>query len=93
MFVYQNVNRDICVTFKSNKPVAEPEYVIAIDNEAGTLTVNGQLMVASTEAAEETETEVVEEAAPVTEPEVVEEVDSKVDETEDSEEEADPVEE
>ena len=68
MFVYQNANRDICVTFKSNKPVADPEYVIAIDHEAGTLTVNGQTMVASEEAAED---EVADEAV-VEEPAAVE---------------------
>lgn len=41
MFVYQNKDRAICVTFKDNKPVENPEYVITIDKEAGTLTVNG----------------------------------------------------
>lgn len=52
MFVYQNVNRDICVTFKNNKPVADPEYVISIDNVTGTVRVNGKLVeAASTEAA------------------------------------------
>ena len=40
MFVYQNKDRAICVTFKDNKPVENPEYVITIDKEAGTLTVN-----------------------------------------------------
>ena len=63
MFVYQNANRDICVTFKNNKPVADPEYVISIDNATGTLTVNGKRVdVASKEAAKPT-TEKVTKAA------------------------------
>lgn len=90
MFVYQNANRDICVTFKSNKPVEDPEYVIAIDPEEGTLTVNGQLMVASEEAADEA----VDEETPVEDLEVSDETDTE--ETtveEDSEKDETPVEE
>ena len=33
MFVYQNKDKQICVTFADNKPVENPEYVIAIDAE------------------------------------------------------------
>ena len=51
MFVYQNVNRDICVTFKSNKPVADPEYVISIDNATGAVRVNGKLVEAASKEA------------------------------------------
>lgn len=51
MFVYQNVNRDICVTFKNNKPVADPEYVISIDNTTGTVRVNGKLVEAASKEA------------------------------------------
>ena len=34
MFVYQNKDGHICVTFTDNKPVEAPEYVIAIDEDA-----------------------------------------------------------
>lgn len=37
MFVYQNKEGQICVTFTDNKPVEAPEFVIAIDEEAKTL--------------------------------------------------------
>ena len=53
MFVYQNANRDICITFQDNKPVEAPEYVITVDKEAGTIAVNGTLVnVASNDVAE-----------------------------------------
>lgn len=42
MFVYQNKNREICVTFKDNKPVENPEYVIVVDKDAETITINGK---------------------------------------------------
>lgn len=34
MFVYQNKDGHICVTFTDNKPVEAPEFVFAIDEEA-----------------------------------------------------------
>lgn len=34
MFMYQNKEGHVCVTFTSNKPVDAPEYVIAIDEAA-----------------------------------------------------------
>lgn len=37
MFVYQNKDGNICVTFKDNKPVESPEYIIAIDEDAQAL--------------------------------------------------------
>lgn len=37
MFVYQNKDRHICVTFTANKPVENPEYVIAVDEAAKAL--------------------------------------------------------
>lgn len=37
MFVYQNKDGNICVTFKDNKPVESPEYIIAIDEDAKAL--------------------------------------------------------
>lgn len=69
MFVYQNADRDICVTFEGNKPVENPEYVIAIDHEAGTISVNGQVMTAASaesDAPEASEPEVDE--TPVEDP-------------------------
>lgn len=41
MFVYQNKNNEICITFKDAKPVACPEYVITVDDENQILCVNG----------------------------------------------------
>lgn len=37
MFVYQNKDGHICVTFTDNKPVESPEYVIAVDKDAKAL--------------------------------------------------------
>ncbi len=37
MFVYQDKDGNICVTFKDNKPVEDPEYVIVIDENAKAL--------------------------------------------------------
>lgn len=79
MFVYQNAKRDICVTFKSNKPVTDPEYVISIDHEKGTLTVNNQLMVASTEVTKGTTTDSESVSAP--ELDLEEQLTETVDET------------
>lgn len=81
MFVYQNVNRDICVTFDSNKPVKTPDYVISIDHENHTITINGQV-VAPVEEEPVEETTVVEETDSV-----VEEDEPTPDQTEDSVEE------
>ncbi len=86
MFVYQNAERDICVTFESNKPVANPEYVIRIDHAEGTISVNGQVMTARedttaedvtdnvTDPEQETTTDPVEEEenGDTTEPDVTE---------------------
>ncbi len=81
MFVYQNANRDICVTFESNKPVENPEYVIAIDHDAGTISVNGQVMEAvSTEAADSEGTEPEAEETPVEEPTATVEDDTEAEE-------------
>ena len=41
MFVYQNKNGDICITFEDNKPVDNPEYVITVDKDAKTISLNG----------------------------------------------------
>jgi len=62
MFVYQNSDRDICVTFKSNRPVLVPEYVISIDHEANTIKVNGQLMEAVSEETDKPASDVTPEA-------------------------------
>lgn len=64
MFVYQNANRDICVTFKNNKPVANPEYMISIDDATGTVKINGRVVeAASKEAAKPAATEKATKAA------------------------------
>lgn len=41
MFVYENKNKEICVTFKDNKPVTNPEYIITIDEKSKQLFING----------------------------------------------------
>lgn len=41
MFVYQNKNGEICVTFRDNKPVKCPEYVITVDDKEKTILING----------------------------------------------------
>ena len=75
MFVYQNKDRAICVTFKDNKPVENPEYVITIDKEAGTLTVNGASTVVAPaeEQTKEENTVTPEDESKVEEPVVDEE--------------------
>lgn len=40
MFIYQNKDRDICITFKNNTPVENPEYVIHIDDDQ--IVINGE---------------------------------------------------
>ena len=59
MFIYER-NGSICVTFKANKPVDAPEYVITIDRKNETVYVNGKKFIDPVE-------EVVEEAQPVVE--------------------------
>ena len=41
MFIYENKNREVCVTFKDNKPVANPEYIITVDEAAKKILING----------------------------------------------------
>ena len=74
MFMYQNKDGHVCVTFTSNKPVDAPEYVIAIDEAAKKL-----YMVSGTiEAMPEVEEEPVEEVAPEVVLPKVEELDNVV---------------
>lgn len=74
MFVYQNKDGNICVTFQDNKPVESPEYVIAVDNDAKALyMVSGEISPVPVE-----DTEIVE---PVVEETVEEEDDTVADET------------
>lgn len=84
MFVYQNAKREICVTFLSNKPVEKPEYVIAIDHEKGTISVNGNVMEAVSDEAAAAEPEDVN---PVTEPDSVKDPEVPVDDDTEAEEE------
>lgn len=44
MFVYQNKENSICITFKDNKPVKFPEYIIKFENSE--LIVNDQKVTA-----------------------------------------------
>ena len=62
MFIYEK-NGSICVTFKGNKPVEAPEYVITIDKENETVYVNGQKFVDPVEEPVTVEAPVVEPAA------------------------------
>lgn len=43
MFIYQNKENNVCITFKDNKPVESPEYVISIENNE--LIVNGSKII------------------------------------------------
>ena len=52
MFIYEK-NGAICVTFKSNKPVDAPEYVITIDPVTESVSVNGKQFVDPVEEATE----------------------------------------
>lgn len=68
MFVYQNKDGHICVTFEANKPVEAPEYVIAVDEAAKAL-----YMVSGTiEAMPEQDEEAVEETVVIELPKVEE---------------------
>ena len=40
MFIYENKNKDICITFKDNKPVIDPEYIISINADEASLKLN-----------------------------------------------------
>ena len=44
MFVYENKNKELCITFKDNKPVSNPEYVIDVDTETQNIVFNGQII-------------------------------------------------
>lgn len=44
MFVYQDKDGNICVTFNNNKPVKNPEYVIAIDEPSKVLRMVSGIM-------------------------------------------------
>jgi len=39
MFVYQNKDGNICITFEGNRPVKTPDYVLVVDEEAKTLNI------------------------------------------------------
>lgn len=66
MFIYQNKKKQVCVTFKDNKPVEVPEYELNIED--GNLIVNGETFKPAVdagegEAFEPIEEEVVEDGA------------------------------
>lgn len=46
MFIYQNNKKEICITFKDNKPVEAPEYILSLDADKK-LIVNGTAVDAS----------------------------------------------
>ena len=75
MFVYQDKSGNICVTFTDNKPVAAPEYVIAIDEAAKKLCMVSGTIEAKVEepvADDEGTDDVVEETPETTETEEAE---------------------
>lgn len=82
MFVYQNKAGDICVTFKSNKPVTAPEYIFTIDKVAGTIRVNGAEVTVEPNDVEETVEEDQAEDTVVIPP-VAEETDDELQDEED----------
>ena len=69
MFVYQNKNHEICVSFYSKHPVESPDYVIAIDKDTKTISVNGTAIDNPNASTEE---DVVEETPAVSTPSVEE---------------------
>lgn len=82
MFVYQNKAGDICVTFKSNKPVTAPEYIFTIDEVAGTIRVNGADVTVEPNDVEETVEEDLAEDTVVIPP-VAEDTDDELQDEED----------
>ena len=44
MFVYENKNKELCITFKDNKPVSNPEYVIDVDTSTQSIVFNGMII-------------------------------------------------
>lgn len=55
MFVYQNKKKQVCITFKDNKPVEVPEYELEIKDD--NLIVNGETFA---QAIEDSDVEVFE---------------------------------
>lgn len=45
MFIYENKNKELCLTFKDDQPVKNPEFIINIDDAADQLYINGQPIV------------------------------------------------
>lgn len=39
MFVYQNADKNICITFEGNIPVENPDYVLVVDEKAKTINI------------------------------------------------------
>lgn len=77
MFVYQNKDGHICVTFTDNKPVEAPEYVIAVDEAAKALyMVSGTIEAMPKQDKEVVEETVVAELPKVEEPDDVVENDT-----------------
>ena len=62
MFIYEK-NGAICVTFRDNKPVAAPEYVIVIDEATQSVSINGKKFIDAVEEVEVVK-EPVKEVAP-----------------------------
>jgi hypothetical protein len=69
MFVWQNKNGNVCITFTSNKPVDNPEYVFVVDKTAELLSINNtelnkkEVSVLTENAIYETAVEVAEDVA------------------------------
>lgn len=78
MFVYQNNDGNICVTFADTKPVSAPEYIIEVDEAAKALYVlsdEGRTEIAKTNDVEYPD---VEEVVDIPAAPAVEELDSVV---------------
>lgn len=54
MFVYER-DGNICVALEGNLPVNTPAYTIDIDEEAGTISVNGQIIEPNTVVESDTD--------------------------------------
>ena len=66
MFVYER-DGNICVALEGNLPVNTPAYTIDIDEQAGTLSVNGQIIEPNTDVKTDTDVSNEPEQQPVEE--------------------------
>jgi hypothetical protein len=83
MFVYQNNDGNICITFEGNVPVETPDYILVIDREKKTVNITPAVDGEDVSAVNELEDRVAELEKEVTDlGKVVAEKDAKIKELE-----------